>query len=116
MAGSAGLGAGLTASPLPNAAAQLQTTGTYRWVRHPIYSGLLSASTGWTLRSGDPWQLLLTAALFALLRYKSGYEESALRNRFPGYGDYVLSTWRFVPSFRPIRRNSSERDPGAVRG
>lgn len=38
------LGAGLTASPLPNSAAQLRTGGMYRWVRHPIYCGLLLVS------------------------------------------------------------------------
>ena len=36
-----GLGKGLTASPLPNAAAQLRTGGLYSRIRHPMYSGLL---------------------------------------------------------------------------
>ena len=34
-----GLGRGLTAAPLPNAAAQLRTDDPYRWARHPIYGG-----------------------------------------------------------------------------
>jgi protein-S-isoprenylcysteine O-methyltransferase Ste14 len=33
--GAAGLGRGLTATPLPNAQAQLRTGGFYRYVRHP---------------------------------------------------------------------------------
>ena len=119
-AGAAGLGAGLTASPLPNAAAQLRTTGMYRWVRHPIYSGLLLASTGWTIKSGDRRQLLLSAALLTLLAYKSTFEEHALRNRFTGYDHYTWCTPRFVPSPRMIgtkfsRTSDSEWDPGVVR-
>jgi len=39
--GATGLGRGLTATPLPNAHAQLRTGGLYRYARHPIYSGLL---------------------------------------------------------------------------
>jgi protein-S-isoprenylcysteine O-methyltransferase Ste14 len=74
----------------------------YRWVRHPIYSGLLLASTGWSIKTGDRRQLLLSATLFALLRNKSGFEENALRNRFPGYDDYPRSTPRFAPSPRMI--------------
>ncbi len=35
------LGRGLTAAPLPNSHAELRTGGLYRFVRHPIYSGLL---------------------------------------------------------------------------
>lgn len=97
-AAAAGLGAGLTASPLPNAAAQLRTTGMYRWVRHPIYSGLLLISAGRTLSCRGWRQVALSAALFAVLRYKSGFEETALRSRFPGYDRYAQITPRFVPS------------------
>ena len=92
----------------------------YRWVRHPIYSGLLLASTGWSIKSGGRRQLLLSAALLALLRYKSAFEEHALRNRFTGYDHYTRSTPRFIPSPRMIvtkfsRTSGSEWDPGVVR-
>jgi len=35
------LGRGLTATPLPNALAQLRTGGQCRYAQHPMYSGLL---------------------------------------------------------------------------
>ncbi len=109
------LGAGLTASPLPNSAAQLRAAGMYRWLRHPIYAGLLLASAGRTLAAGDRRQLGLTVALTALLNYKAGFEEHALRQRFPGYRAYAATTPRFLPVPRR-RRPGSERDAGCVRG
>lgn len=116
-AGATNLGTGLTASPLPNAAAQLRTNGMYRWVRHPINSGLLPASAGRTLNSGDRRQLILSVALVVLLSYKSVYEERALRARFTGYGNYLQITPRFVPrARRSVRSGGSKRDAGVVRG
>lgn len=109
------LGAGLTASPLPNSAAQLRTGGMYRWVRHPIYCGLLLVSAGRTLTAGDRRQLGLTVSLMALLNYKAAFEERALRQRFPGYGRYAATTPRFLPVPRR-RRPRSERDTSGVRG
>lgn len=98
---STNLGAGLTASPLPNSSAQLQVTGMYRWVRHPIYAGLLLVSAGRTLTAGDRRQLGLTMGLLGLLNYKAGFEERALRQRFGGYDRYAKSTPRFLPLHRP---------------
>ena len=43
--GATSLGRGLTATPLPNQHAELRTGGLYRYVRHPIYTGLLLAAT-----------------------------------------------------------------------
>ena len=47
------LGRGLTATPVPNARGQLITGGLYRYVRHPIYTGVLLIVVGLTLRSGS---------------------------------------------------------------
>lgn len=95
------LGAGLTASPLPNSSAQLQATGMYRWVRHPIYAGLLLVSAGRTLTAGDRRQLGLTMGLLGLLNYKAGFEEHALRQRFVRYDRYAETTPRFLPLHWP---------------
>lgn len=91
------LGRGLTAVPLPNAHAQLRTGGLYRWVRHPIYSGVLLAAAGRGIGSGNRWALLVVGALTGLLTGKARFEERHLAARFPGYPAYAARTPRFVP-------------------
>jgi protein-S-isoprenylcysteine O-methyltransferase Ste14 len=101
LAGAAGLGAGLTASPLPSAAARLRTTGVYACVRHPIYSGLLLGGAGVVLLGGRPTRIPVWLALLVVLLGKSYFEERKLGARFPGYRDYAARTPRLVP--HPVR-------------
>ena len=97
----AGLGRGLTAAPLPNAHAELRTSGLYHLVRHPIYSGLLLFSLAVTFRSGRLWTVMAYTALVVLINVKARWEERHLVTRFPGYVDYAARTPRFIP--RPTR-------------
>lgn len=107
-AGAASLDRGLTASPLPNDRAQLRTGGLYRWVRHPIYSGLLIGAAARALTSGNRWALLTLMALAGLLTGKARFEERHLRARFSGYEEYAARTPRFIPQFRPASRTSGD--------
>ena len=95
--GATGLGRGLTATPLPNAHAKLRTGGLYRYVRHPIYSGLLLTMASITLASGSVPRLLTLGVLVLLLSAKARWEETRLTQRFEGYTDYAARTPRFVP-------------------
>ena len=95
--GATGLGRGLTATPLPNAHAQLRTGGLYRYARHPIYSGLMLMMASITVASGSGLRLLALAALIVLLNVKARWEETRLAQRFGGYADYATLTPRFVP-------------------
>ena len=95
--GATGLGRGLTATPLPNAHAQLRTGGLYRYARHPIYSGLMLLMASITVASGSVLRLLTLAALVLLLNGKARWEETRLAQRFEGYADYAARTPRFVP-------------------
>jgi protein-S-isoprenylcysteine O-methyltransferase Ste14 len=95
--GATGLGRGLTATPLPNAHAQLRTGGLYRFVRHPIYSGLLLIMASFTAASGSVLRLLTLGVLVLLLTVKARWEEERLTQRFAGYAGYAARTPRFVP-------------------
>ena len=102
------LGRGLTATPLPNNYARLRTGGLYRFVRHPIYTGLLLFALASTVTSGNAWTAAACAALLVLINAKARWEEGQLVQRFPDYRVYCQRTPRFVP--RPIR-NSRVRPP-----
>jgi protein-S-isoprenylcysteine O-methyltransferase Ste14 len=95
--GATALGRGLTATPLPNAHAQLRTGGLYRFVRHPIYSGLLLTMASLTVASGSGFRLLTLGLLVLLLTLKARWEETRLTQRFQGYANYASRTPRFVP-------------------
>ena len=91
------LGRGLTASPLPNPHAELRTDGLYRFVRHPIYTGVLAMSWARTAASGDRRQVALSVLLMLLLYSKSTLEEQVLARRFSAYPSYAAGTPRFIP-------------------
>lgn len=91
------LGKALSAHPEPPPSAVLRTDGLYRWVRHPIYSGLLLLGAGLAADSGNPLAALVFVLLVALLGYKAKLEERLLRQRFPEYAEYASRTPAFVP-------------------
>jgi protein-S-isoprenylcysteine O-methyltransferase Ste14 len=100
VAGALRLGRGLSVHPTPTESAVLRTDGPYRFVRHPIYSGVLLLATGITATSGSAAAVVAFAGLAVLLNVKARFEEVLLLRRFPDYGAYASRTPRFVPSFR----------------
>jgi protein-S-isoprenylcysteine O-methyltransferase Ste14 len=72
-------------------------TGPYRYVRHPIYSGILLALVG-SAMALDRWRALLGFALiFAALLLKARHEEERLRQVLPEYGAYARETAALIP-------------------
>jgi protein-S-isoprenylcysteine O-methyltransferase Ste14 len=77
---------------------ELIVRGPYRWVRHPIYSGLLLALLGSALAPGEVRGFL--AFLIALMAIwgKSRLEESFMERQFgERYIAYRRSSWALVP-------------------
>jgi protein-S-isoprenylcysteine O-methyltransferase Ste14 len=91
------LGKSLTAHPIPGKNAQLVTDGLYRFVKHPIYSGLILVGFGLTIAGGFFPHVLFFVALLFLLNYKARFEEALLAKSYAGYADYSKKTGRFVP-------------------
>lgn len=97
VAASLTLGRALTPTPLPNGRGELRTDGLYRYVRHPIYTGVLAVVVGVTLGSRQWAGLALGVVTVVFFAVKARWEEARLDEMFPGYADYAARTPRFVP-------------------
>lgn len=104
VAASLSLGSELRTHPAPSTSAVLRTGGTYRFVRHPIYSGLLLLGVGLVVMAVTWLAVVEWLVLLALLTVKARFEERLLSARFPTYGDYMRQTPRFLPRARPRPR------------
>ena len=76
---------------------ELVTSGPYRFVRHPIYSGLLVAVLG-TALVDDLLGLIVVAVLVAYFYYCGTVEERNLTATFPtAYPEYASRTKMLIP-------------------
>lgn len=76
---------------------ELVTTGPYRFVRHPIYSGLILAMIGTALAIGIYW-LVAGALVAAYFVYSANVEERTMTRLFPAtYPAYRRSTKMLIP-------------------
>ena len=94
------LGKSLTAHPMPSKNAVLVTDGLYKFVKHPIYSGLILLAFGLTIAGGFFPHTLFFIALLLLLNYKASFEEKLLTATYPGYLEYSKKTGRFIPRLK----------------
>jgi protein-S-isoprenylcysteine O-methyltransferase Ste14 len=76
---------------------ELVTSGPYRSVRHPIYSGILVAVVGTAVALN--WTILIVAALAAVFFvYSATVEERYMSEQFPdSYPQYKRSSKMLVP-------------------
>jgi protein-S-isoprenylcysteine O-methyltransferase Ste14 len=74
------------------------TTGPYRIVRHPMYTGGLLLLFFAPLALGSYWALLFSVLLFVVIVFRLLYEEKFLIKNLPGYKEYCEKTrYRLVP-------------------
>lgn len=92
----------LTPFPTPKPGAQLVQTGLYKWVRHPIYTGIIISVFSVATALGSPYKLLISAFLLVLFYLKTQYEEKKLMQQYTGYALYRKKTGRFFPKLKSI--------------
>ena len=86
--------------PTPVNGALLVTNGAFKYIRHPIYAGIILGGAGLALMMNNLLQLLVIIILFVLFEVKSDYEEQQLAKVFGDYEDYKKHTYKFFPGMR----------------
>ena len=97
-------GRGVTPSPMPSPKARLQTRGPYRWIRHPMYTGVIVMMAGSTIGRRNWIAALLWVLLVAFFLTKLRWEERRLVENYPGYHEYRGR----VPALVPCSRRSAD--------
>jgi len=72
------------------------STGIYRYIRHPIYTGDLLLLFGLELALNS-WLILAVVALIPIVAKQAIEEEAILSKELPGYTDYCKYSKRFIP-------------------
>ncbi|HEY1743548.1 MAG TPA: isoprenylcysteine carboxylmethyltransferase family protein [Granulicella sp.] len=73
-------------------------SGPYRFVRHPMYTGLILLYTSMALVLGSMWTLAVAALIAILLMGRTAMEEKTLRQELLGYEEYTTVTrYRLMP-------------------
>ncbi len=84
--------------PRPMDGALLVNGGPYRYVRHPMYSGIVVFTLGAGLAYANPVVLLSSATFLVFFMAKTGREEEMLIDSVDGYRTYRSEVpWRLVP-------------------
>ena len=87
----------LTPFPTPKENGTLIKNGLYKFVRHPIYSGIILTALGFGFYHGSIWKISIGIILWILFFFKSKYEEKMLFKHFADYETYQKATHRFFP-------------------
>jgi protein-S-isoprenylcysteine O-methyltransferase Ste14 len=87
----------LSPFPSPKKNSELIQNGIYKYIRHPIYSGILIAMTGYSVYAGALEKIAITLAMGVVFYFKSAYEEKLLLKRYASYAHYQKLTGRFFP-------------------
>ena len=77
---------------------ELVRKGLYRWIRHPIYTGILIGFVGTELIKGHAGGFLGFAILWLSFYFKARREENFLRQEFgEGFEEHARHTGMFLP-------------------
>lgn len=87
----------LKITPEPGENAELVQRGPYRFIRHPMYAGLLLAMGMFALPSGLMIGASFWGILLIVLIEKIRIEERHWEKRDAAYAEYVRKTKRLVP-------------------
>ncbi len=76
---------------------RLVTVGPYRYVRHPMYTGMMVVVIGSGLLLSDYLVLASIVPVAAAYYVRARSEDALLAAELPGYADYSVRTKMFIP-------------------
>ena len=82
------LGKNLSPFPRPINNSNLVTTGSYRFMRHPMYYSLIFISLGLFITNLSIYYLFLSISLGLIIKFKIALEEQYLDKKFKNYSLY----------------------------
>jgi protein-S-isoprenylcysteine O-methyltransferase Ste14 len=87
----------LSPFPTPKDKSVLLQNGLYKYMRHPIYTGIILLFSGDSVYQNSVYKLLISLLLVILFYLKSNYEEQRLEQKFSDYKLYKSKTGKFFP-------------------
>ncbi len=87
----------VSVKPLVREGAKLITKGPYRFIRHPMYTAVLTTLTPLVVDYFSWYRLGMLLALLITLCIKCRFEENRLIEAYPEYKDYMKTTRRIIP-------------------
>lgn len=91
------LNTNLSPFPTPKSNSSLITNGIYKFIRHPIYTGIILITFGYGLHTDSLYRMIISMLLYILFYFKSSYEEERLKITFSDYDSYKTKSGRFFP-------------------
>lgn len=77
---------------------QVADRGPYRFVRHPMYAGILPFGAGVPLFLGSYWALIPGLTMIIVIAVRTALEDKTLRAELPGYAEYTQRVrYRLIP-------------------
>lgn len=74
------------------------TTGPYKYVRHPMYSGMIILFLSFPLSLGSYYALILSLVFIFLIILRTHLEDKTLQKELPGYDGYTKRVrYRLMP-------------------
>lgn len=74
--------------------------GIYKYVRHPIYAGILISMMAYAFFTASIFKFLLTLIMGVVFYYKSSNEENWMLEKYEQYRIYKQRTGRFLPKLK----------------
>ena len=98
----------LRISPIPKSGAEFISRGIYKYVRHPMYLGLLSIGMALAANATSAIGWILYLMLMVTLNVKANFEDRLLREIHPESFHYQIHTSKILPCLGGSCRDTCE--------